>query len=249
MTPSIAAKYYRLVRWANYLQQGLVSRTEGAGDATSLDAFVPISFDLGSIWRALEGISPIEGGGRAELPPQKKKKDEERAGAAKKTIPKDESGQGASRQPITTGSTHPFSRVDLRVGKIVSIEKHPQADRLYVEQVDLGEGPEQARTVVSGLVEHVPIEQLQGRHCVFICNLKPASLCKVLSSAMLLVAKSEDGATLEPLIPPPGSQAGDRIVIDGVEGTNTIGLVLVAAKGSNFNHPPLPPHPNVCSFP
>ena len=48
-----------------------------------------------------------------------------------------------------------ISRLDLRVGKIVGVEKHPDADSLYVEQVDLGEG--KTRTIVSGLVKHVPI--------------------------------------------------------------------------------------------
>jgi aminoacyl tRNA synthase complex-interacting multifunctional protein 1 len=110
-------------------------------------------------------------------------------------------------------SLHPFARVDLRVGKIVKVEKHPNADRLYVEYVDLDE--EEPRVVVSGLVEHVPIDELQDRLCIFICNLKPATLCKVLSSAMLLVAKDETGL-LEPLIPPAGCVAGDRISIDGV---------------------------------
>ena len=51
-----------------------------------------------------------------------------------------------------------ISRLDMRVGKIVAVEKHPDADSLYVEQVDLGEG--QPRTIVSGLVKHVPIEQV-----------------------------------------------------------------------------------------
>jgi methionine--tRNA ligase beta chain len=108
---------------------------------------------------------------------------------------------------------HPFARVDLRVGRIVAVERHPNADRLYVETVDLGE-PE-PRTVVSGLVEHVPREELADRMCVFVCNLKPATLCKTLSSAMLLVAKDAEGQ-LEPLVVPEGAKPGDRVSIDGV---------------------------------
>ena len=51
------------------------------------------------------------------------------------------------------------SRLDFRVGKIVDVKKHPDADTLYVEEVDLGEG--RNRTVVSGLVNHIPIDQVQ----------------------------------------------------------------------------------------
>ena len=51
----------------------------------------------------------------------------------------------------------------MRVGHIVSVKKHPDADSLYVEEVDLGE--ETNRTVVSGLVNHVPIEQVTELIC------------------------------------------------------------------------------------
>jgi methionine--tRNA ligase beta chain len=108
----------------------------------------------------------------------------------------------------------PIARVDLRVGRIVEIEKHPNADRLYIEKVEFGES--ELRTVVSGLVEHVPIEELQDRMCMFICNLKPASICKVQSTAMLLVAKN-DSQGLEPLVIPSGARPGDRICIAGIQ--------------------------------
>lgn len=44
------------------------------------------------------------------------------------------------------------------MGKIVKCERHPDADGLYVEQIDLGEG--KLRNVCSGLVKHIPIEQV-----------------------------------------------------------------------------------------
>ena len=50
------------------------------------------------------------------------------------------------------------SRLDMRIGQIVGVKKHPDADTLYVEEVDVGEG--RNRTVVSGLVNHIPIEQV-----------------------------------------------------------------------------------------
>lgn len=65
------------------------------------------------------------------------------------------------------------SRLDFRIGKIVAVEKHPDADTLYVETVDLGE--EKPRTIVSGLVNHIPIEQVIKcgetlYHCVGPCQ-------------------------------------------------------------------------------
>lgn len=51
-----------------------------------------------------------------------------------------------------------FRNLDLRIGKIINVKKHPDADSLYVEEVELGET--QPRTVVSGLVKHIPIEEV-----------------------------------------------------------------------------------------
>jgi methionyl-tRNA synthetase len=52
-----------------------------------------------------------------------------------------------------------ITRLDIRVGLIKKAEKHPDADSLYVEQIDVGE--EQTRTVVSGLVKYIPLDEMQ----------------------------------------------------------------------------------------
>lgn len=70
------------------------------------------------------------------------------------------------------------SRLDLRVGQIVKVEKHPDADSLYVEEIDLGE--ESPRVVVSGLVKFVPIEEMQVElfSLVFsLCHFFNLNLC------------------------------------------------------------------------
>ena len=72
-----------------------------------------------------------------------------------------------------------IARLDLRVGKIVEVEKHPDADSLYVEKIDLGE--EKLRTIVSGLVKHVPIEEMRNRAVIVLCNLKHAKMRGVTS--------------------------------------------------------------------
>lgn len=55
----------------------------------------------------------------------------------------------------------------MRVGRILRAEKHPNADTLYVEQIDLGE--DKPRTVVSGLVRHVPLEQVSSLILTVTC--------------------------------------------------------------------------------
>ncbi|OWK06864.1 AIMP1, partial [Cervus elaphus hippelaphus] len=90
------------------------------------------------------------------------------------------------------------SRLDLRIGCIITARKHPDADSLYVEEVDVGETA--PRTVVSGLVNHVPLEQMRG----------------VVSQAMVMCASSPE--KVEILAPPNGSVPGDRITFDAFPG-------------------------------
>ncbi|KII61736.1 Aminoacyl tRNA synthase complex-interacting multifunctional protein 1 [Thelohanellus kitauei] len=63
-----------------------------------------------------------------------------------------------------------FGRLKVLVGKIIDIKKHPEADSLFVETVDVGEV--QPRTICSGLVGKVPIENLDQKLALFCCNLK-----------------------------------------------------------------------------
>uniref|UniRef100_A0A672GTK9 Tyrosine--tRNA ligase n=1 Tax=Salarias fasciatus TaxID=181472 RepID=A0A672GTK9_SALFA len=108
------------------------------------------------------------------------------------------------------------SRLDIRVGKIVSVEKHPDADSLYLEKIDVGE-PE-PRTVVSGLVAYVSQEELQDRTVLVLCNLKPQKMRGIESQAMLLCASIEgEPRRVEPLDPPEGSSPGERVFVEGYE--------------------------------
>ncbi|KAJ8403680.1 hypothetical protein AAFF_G00350060 [Aldrovandia affinis] len=106
------------------------------------------------------------------------------------------------------------SRLDLRVGRIITAKKHPDADSLYVEEVDIGEAT--LRTVVSGLVKHVPLEQLQNRMVVLLCNLRPTKMRGVLSQAMVMCASSSE--RVEILDPPSGAVPGDRVTFQSFPG-------------------------------
>ncbi|XP_077611914.1 aminoacyl tRNA synthase complex-interacting multifunctional protein 1 isoform X3 [Crocuta crocuta] len=121
---------------------------------------------------------------------------------------KQQSAGSADSKPIDV------SRLDLRVGCIITARKHPDADSLYVEEVDVGETV--PRTVVSGLVNHVPLEQMQNRMVILLCNLKPAKMRGVISQAMVMCASSPE--KVEILSPPTGSVPGDRIVFDAFPG-------------------------------
>ena len=66
------------------------------------------------------------------------------------------------------------SRLDIRVGKVVEVARQPDAEKLYVSKIDLGEAA--PRTIVSGLVDFVPQAEMEGRLVVVLANLKPAKM-------------------------------------------------------------------------
>jgi len=108
-----------------------------------------------------------------------------------------------------------LSKMDFRVGVIVDVKRHESADALYVETVDLGEAT--PRQVVSGLVKHIPIEQMANRRVVVLANLKPTPLKGVESQAMVLCGKAADGSKMELVEPPEGVPPGERVVCAGHE--------------------------------
>jgi len=83
-----------------------------------------------------------------------------------------------------------FAKVELRTGQILSAEKHPDADKLLVLQIRLGE---ETRQIVSGIAKYFTIEELIGKQVVVAANLKPAKLRGVMSNGMILMAEDKDG--------------------------------------------------------
>ncbi|KAG6473572.1 probable methionine--tRNA ligase [Zingiber officinale] len=108
------------------------------------------------------------------------------------------------------------SRLDIRVGLIKKVQKHPDADSLYVEEIDVGE--ESPRTVVSGLVKYIPLEEMQNRKVCVLCNLKPATMRGIKSQAMVLAASNDDHTKVELVDPPPSAKVGERVTFLGYSG-------------------------------
>ena len=103
--------------------------------------------------------------------------------------------------------------LDIRVGKVVEVGPHPDADSLYVEKIDLGEA--EPRTVVSGLRKFVSEADMLNRTVAVVCNLKPAKMRGILSTGMVLCASNEDHTVVDPILIPEGSTIGSRIMVEG----------------------------------
>ncbi|KAF9570644.1 hypothetical protein EC968_001531 [Mortierella alpina] len=135
-----------------------------------------------------------------------------------------------------------ISKLDIRVGIVRSVSGHPDADSLYIEQVDVGdrEGdePKEARTIVSGLVRHVPKEYLEGRAVIVVANMKPSKLRGVMSQGMLLCAMEQDASgevtKVALLEPAEGSQAGDKVTFEGFTDEDSIPAAVLTPKRKWF---------------
>src|SRR5262245_52525097 len=82
-----------------------------------------------------------------------------------------------------------FAKVELRVAKVLEARPHPNADKLMLLQIDVGEG-ESPRQIVAGIRAHYAPEQLVGKLIVVVNNLQPAMLRGETSNGMLLAASS-----------------------------------------------------------
>ncbi|MCG4060342.1 tRNA-binding protein [Escherichia coli] len=102
-----------------------------------------------------------------------------------------------------------FARLEMRVGKIVEVKRHENADKLYIVQVDVGEKTLQT---VTSLVPYYSEEELMGKTVVVLCNLQKAKMRGETSECMLLCAETDDGSESVLLMPERMMPAGVRVV-------------------------------------
>ena len=101
--------------------------------------------------------------------------------------PAKETPKMETKDPI---SFDDFSKLELKTGQVQTAEKHPNADRLLVMTVDVGE--ESPRTIVAGIAGRFEPTELVGRTVIVVTNLKPAKLRGVVSEGMILAAGGKD---------------------------------------------------------
>ncbi len=106
-------------------------------------------------------------------------------------VNKEQNGDDTVTEGLTSLKFEDFLKVEMTVGKIKSVEDHPNADKLYV--VNLDDGSENGRTICAGIKEHYSISELEGLMVIFVANLAPRKLRGVVSEGMMLAAENDDG--------------------------------------------------------
>ncbi|MEZ8058645.1 tRNA-binding protein [Vibrio splendidus] len=110
---------------------------------------------------------------------------------------------------MDTVSYGDFAKLEMRVGKIIEVVRHENANKLYIVQVDVGEKTLQT---VTSLVPYYTEEELMGKQVVVLCNLAKAKMRGHTSECMLLCAETEDESESVLLTPERVMPAGIRVV-------------------------------------
>lgn len=111
---------------------------------------------------------------------------------------------------MSTVSFAEWSRLDLRVGVVERVSRHPDADRLYL--CDIRVGANEVRRTVTSLVPYYTEAELLGQTVIVLLNLEPARMRGEVSECMLLCAETDDGARSVLLTPSAPVEAGVRVV-------------------------------------
>jgi len=106
----------------------------------------------------------------------------------------------------------PFSKLDLRVAKVIGVKDHPNADTLYMLHLDLGTLGK--RVIIAGMKPHYSKEEITGKKIIIVSNLKPANIRGLKSNGMLLAAEDNKGTCS--LLDPGEANPGSEVKIEGV---------------------------------
>ena len=99
-----------------------------------------------------------------------------------------------------------FKKLEIKVGKILEVNDHPNADKLYVLKVNTGE----KRTIVASIKNSYSKEELIGKKIIVLCNLEEKELRGVTSQGMLLASSDKDKISL--LIPKNDVSLGSGVI-------------------------------------
>ncbi len=134
------------------------------------------------------------------------------AKAPVKPEPKKEEGPKLAENQVA----HYNKYIDLRVAKIIKIDRNPQGEKLYIEHLDDGSGTE--RIIQSGLVPYLREDELLGKNIILVANLAPRKMRGVESHGMLLAADyTEDGKEKVEVLTAPWAAPGTPVVPEGTD--------------------------------
>ena len=144
---------------------------------------------------------------------------EEKKGSKKDSEKKAESSAKDSTETVVASVADPLdtyegpaiTSLDIRVGRITKVWEHPEADKLYCEEIDIGE--DEPRQIASGLRPYLNAEDMEGRLVLVLCNLKARKMLGFPSHGMVLCASNKDHTEVKLVNPPIDAIVGERVTV------------------------------------
>lgn len=224
-----------VTRWYNHMQNLPGIKERRVQDFPSIELPVTSAADL---VQAAKEVQKKQGQQQGKQQKQQNQQEGSSATADKRTDAKSKKGSDAVGKQKGKAAGGPKEeerpigdpmRLDLRVGLVRKVWRHPEADKLYCEEIDFG--PLGVRQIASGLVPFLPQEKFEGQKVVVLFNLKEKALRGFNSHGMVMCANAEDKSNVELLQPPTDTPLGERVVIEGMQGEPD--EVLSSKKGKD----------------
>eukprot|EP00985_Skeletonema_marinoi_P025527 scaffold18874_cov189-Skeletonema_marinoi.AAC.5 len=185
------------------------------GAKSALEQLEDLIADLEAKLNLAPGADPVVAADnkKPQQQQQKQQKKKEKKQAAKQNAGKAKGGAAAPVDP----NLPDICKLEFKVGVITKAWVHPDADKLYCEEIDCGE--EAPRQIASGLRAHYSLEEMQGQRLLVVSNLKAKNLVGFKSFGMVLCAAetNEDGTEkVEFVEPPEGAPLGEVVTFEGL---------------------------------
>ena len=179
------------------------------GETTGLDKIGPTEVFFTPLEKkAMEEFKEKFSGSQKERKEAPKKEE-------KKQQPKKQAKAEPEVLPFGEQAAYFAKNIRLKVAKIVSVERNPESDKLYIEHLDDGSGED--RVIQSGLVPYLTPEELLGKHIILADNLKPRKMRGIESRGMLLAAdyKNAEGKDCVEVLTASWAAPGTDVVLEG----------------------------------
>lgn len=153
-------------------------------------------------------ILELENGG-SKSKSEKSKSEKQKGEKAKGEKPKTANSSEPTITDIHAGL------LEMRVGKLLNVWPHPDSDKLFCEEIDIGEGS--VRMIASGLRAFYNQEELIGRNCIVLANLKPKKMGGFASNGMVMCASNDAHDQVFIIEPPPDAPVGSLVTYEGLD--------------------------------
>lgn len=197
-------------------QMSLLTMASGDSSVINVDdaAVVPFEVRMEKLKSFCESIPDqfrVSKAASSNSTPSEEKQSQD---TAKPDSPKQETVTAAA-DPLDGYDGPPVTALDIRVGRINKVWTHEEADKLYCEEIDVGEA--EPRKIASGLRPYMSAEDMEGRMVLVLCNLKERKLAGFPSHGMVLCASNEDHTDVKLVSVPVEAKIGERVTVPGFD--------------------------------